>query len=167
MNLLEGFLLLVEIKLVQKDSTKSKTDGNTATIHSRSKHLRKLHLVQLIQEEAKIKSGSKSTPTETTKDRLEQIDALKFEEETAKFVDFTRVVQSAASLPSYLVFLLNKERVKTDGKLKLISVKIKWSTVEEKESENSFDSDFGPNSKNTASKQLSDEKQAILGKGDN
>ena len=137
---------MVEIKLVQKDSTKGKGDGNTA-VHSRSKHLRKLHLVQLIQEEAKSKSSKGTAPSETTKDRLEQIDALKFEEETAKHVDFIRDAQSRAVLPNYFVFLLNKERVRSDGKLKLISVKIKWSAVEEKENDNNSDSDFGSTSK--------------------
>ena len=44
---LDGFLLLVEIKLIQKDSGKSKSGG---TMIRKSKHIRKLHLVQMIQE---------------------------------------------------------------------------------------------------------------------
>ena len=50
-----------------------------------------------------------------------------------------------SSLPNYMVFMLNRERVRSDGKLKLITVKINWAKVEEKE--NSFDDSFNDGTK--------------------
>jgi hypothetical protein len=169
-DLLEGFLLLMETKLVQKESTKSKTSGGPM---ARSKHVKKLHLVKFIKEEIKTKGGGPSRAGES-RDRFEQIDALSFGEESAKLVDFVSDVQcyqqgpppsnsttnatvskastggggsmlSPIQLPSYLVFMLDRERVKSNGLMKLITVKIKWAKEENddhKESDNSFDGAF-------------------------
>ena len=41
-----GFFLLVETKMVQKDTPKIAKNGEQTSSVSRQKHLRKLHLVQ-------------------------------------------------------------------------------------------------------------------------
>jgi hypothetical protein len=88
---------------VKKDSTSSQKE-------SRTKMLRKLHLVEILQTEIQRKKGIEK------KDKLEQIDALTFGEETAKLMDFLPEcrVKSHAPLRSFFVFMLNKERI---GKL--------------------------------------------------
>jgi hypothetical protein len=63
------------------------------------------------------------------KDKLEQIDALSFGEEVCKLMDFVRVPAQTGTngRPNYFVFLINKERIKSNGFMKMFSVKIKWS----------------------------------------
>ena len=44
-------------------------------------------------------------------------------------MDFVRVPAQPGTKerPNYFVFMLNKERIKSNGLMKLFSVKIKWS----------------------------------------
>lgn len=91
---------------------------------SRAKHLRKLHLVQA--QQTQIMSRSKIEK----RDKIEQIDALSFGEETPKLVDFTRCL-NRYGVPNFFAFLLTRERVKSNGALKLITVKMRWAPNEE------------------------------------
>ena len=58
---------MIETKLVQKESTKSKTSGGPT---ARSKHVKKLHLVKLVKEEVKSKGGGPNRAGES-RDRFE------------------------------------------------------------------------------------------------
>ena len=50
-------------------------------------------------------------------------------------MDFVRVPAQTGTngRPSYFVFLINKERVKSNGFMKMFSVKIKWAKQDTKE----------------------------------
>lgn len=81
------------------------------------------------------------------RDKIEQLDALSFAEETPKLVDFVRCL-NRYGVPNYFAFLLTRERVKSTGLLKLITVKIRWAPNDDsKQEENSFDNDIGEESK--------------------
>ena len=130
-----GFLLLLETKMVQKDTPKGKKGGEEQVSVSRAKHLRKLHLVQI--QQTQVTSRSKIEK----RDKIEQIDALSFGDETPKLVDFIRC-KNRYGVPNYFAFLLTRERVKASGALKLITVKMRWAPNEElKQDDNSFDHD--------------------------
>ena len=60
-------------------------------------------------------------------------------------MDFVRVpAQTGANgRPNYFVFLINKERVKSNGFMKMFSVKIKWAKQDTKEQDVSSDFDLG------------------------
>ena len=61
------------------------------------------------------------------RDKIEQIDALSFGEETPKLVDFVRC-KNRYGVVNYFAFLLTRERVKaSSGTLKLITVKMRWA----------------------------------------
>ena len=83
------------------------------------------------------------------KDKLEQIDALSFGEETAKLVDFVRIPPSSMTngRPNYFAFMVNKERIKSSGHMKLFSVKIKWARQDTEKHESSSELDFGGTNK--------------------
>lgn len=108
---------------MQKDTQKVKKSGESQVSVSRSRHLRKLHLVQI--QQTQVTSRAKIE----LKDKVEQIDALTFAEENAKFVDFTRCL-GKHGVPNFHAFLLAKERVKATGLLKLISIRIRWAPNE-------------------------------------
>ena len=75
------------------------------------------------------------------RDRIEQIDALTFGEETPKLVSFVRCL-NRHGVPNYFAFLMTRERLKSNGALKLITVKIRWAPNEDnKLDETSFDQD--------------------------
>jgi hypothetical protein len=127
--MLGGFLLLTETRVetvVKKEASKAK-DPNSGI--SRSKLLRKLHLVEIQQSIVTSKKGSE------VKDKLEQIDSLSLGEETSKLIDFVEVPASPATngRPTYFVFMINRERLKSSGFMKLISVKVKWARKDSKE----------------------------------
>ena len=133
--MLGGFLLLTETRV----ETVVKKDASNSGV-SRSKLLRKLHLVEIQQSIVTSKKmGSE------VKDKLEQIDSLSLGEETSKLIDFVEVPASQAtnSRPTYFVFMINRERMKSSGFMKLISVKVKWARKDSKEQESSDESDFG------------------------
>ena len=132
---LMGFLLLVETKLVQKGDTSKTTSASSKSI-SRAKHLRKLHLVQILQTQVTSRSKIEK------RDKIEQLDALTFGEEQPKLVEFIRC-KNVHGIPNYFTFLLTRERVKATGTLKLITVKIRWAPSHElKNEEHSFDHDI-------------------------
>jgi len=55
-------------------------------------------------------------------------------------------------VPNYFAFLLTRERVKNNGILKLITVKIRWAPTEEnKTDDNSFEDQDGEENKNAPS----------------
>jgi len=55
---------------------------------------------------------------------------------------------SKYGVPNYFVFLLTRERVKANGALKLITVKIRWAPNDDlKQEDNSFDNDLAEESK--------------------
>ena len=60
-------------------------------------------------------------------------------------MDFVRVPAQTGTngRPNYFVFLINKERVKSNGFMKMFSVKIKWSEQDTKEQDVSSDFDLG------------------------
>lgn len=61
------------------------------------------------------------------RDKIEQIDALSFGEETPKLVEFVRC-KNKFGVVNYFAFLLTRERVKaSSGALKLITVKMRWA----------------------------------------
>ena len=61
------------------------------------------------------------------RDKIEQIDALSFGEETPKLVEFVRC-NNRFGVVNYFAFLLTRERVKANsGALKLITVKMRWA----------------------------------------
>jgi len=72
------------------------------------------------------------------RDKIEQLDALTFGEETPKLVDFVRC-KNNFGVPNYFAFLLTRERVKSNGALKLITVKMRWAPNEEHKNDNSFE----------------------------
>ena len=155
-----GFLMLVEtrVQTVKKDVSKSKKpqDSQNAGI-SRTKLLRKLHLVEIKQSVVTSKKGNE------VKDKLEPIDSLSFGEETSKLIDFVKIPGSLSinERPNYFVFLINRERIKSSGFMKLFSVKIKWAANQDpKEHESSSDSDFGGNSKKQTD-EMGEEKDAM------
>lgn len=141
---------MVETKLVQKDTPKiAKKTGEQQISVSRTKHLRKLHLVQV--QQTQVVSRSKVEK----RDKIEQIDALTFGEDSPKLVEFVRCL-NRSGVPNYFAFLLSRERVKSSGALKLTTVKIRWAPNEEnKADENSFDQDIidQEETKNASSKQ--------------
>jgi len=56
-------------------------------------------------------------------------------------VEFVRCLNKSG-VPNYFAFLLTRERVKSNGALKLITVKMRWAPNEElKPEDNSFDQD--------------------------
>ena len=63
------------------------------------------------------------------RDKIEQIDALSFGEETPKLVEFVRC-KNRYGVVNYFAFLLTRERVKANGSLKLITVKMRWAPNE-------------------------------------
>ena len=63
------------------------------------------------------------------RDKIEQIDALSFGEETPKLVNFVRC-KNKYGVVNYFAFLLSRERVKANGALKLITVKMRWAPNE-------------------------------------
>ena len=63
------------------------------------------------------------------RDKIEQIDALSFGEETPKLMDFVRC-KNRFGVVNYFAFLLTRERVKANGALKLITVKMRWAPNE-------------------------------------
>ena len=142
-SILGGYLLLIETRLqtVKKEVSKSKTPDIQNAGITRTKLLRKLHLVETQQVLVTTKKG------EEMKDKLEQIDYLSFGEETAKLVDFVRIPPSPMTngRPSYFVYMVNKERVKSNGLMKLFSVKIKWARHDTEKHEDSCELDFGGN----------------------
>ena len=157
--MLGGYLLLTETRVhtVKHDVSKSKksSDKQSAGISSRSMLLRKLHLVEIQQSVVTSKKGSE------VKDKLEQIDALSFGEETSKLVDFVRMAGSPMTYerPNYFVFMINRERLKANGLMKLYSVKIKWATQDTKENDNSSDSDFGGADKKKTDEMVEESKE--------
>ena len=88
------------------------------------------------------------------RDKIEQIDALCFGEETPKLVDFTRC-KNQYGVPNYFAFLLTRERVKSNGALKLITVRIRWAANEEHKHDNSFEQDDIEESKKPAAARAS------------
>ena len=122
-NLLNGYLLLTESKVITKKTESSKAKHAENAAISRTKLLRKLHLVEIQQTLTSSKKGNE------VRDKIEQIDALAFGEEVCKLTDFVRVPPSPATKerPTYFVFMMNKERIKSNGLMKMFSVKIKWS----------------------------------------
>lgn len=60
-------------------------------------------------------------------------------------MDFVRVPAQTGTngRPCYFVFLINKERIKSNGFMKMFSVKIKWSKQDTKEQDMSSDFDLG------------------------
>lgn len=79
------------------------------------------------------------------RDKIEQIDALSFGEETPKLVEFVRC-NNRFGVVNYFAFLLTRERVKTNGALKLITVKMRWAPIETNfhpDEDNSNESDNG------------------------
>jgi len=65
-------------------------------------------------------------------------------------VDFVRC-KNRYGVPNYFAFLLTRERVKANGALKLITVKIRWAPNEDHKQEENSDNELGEESK-TASK---------------
>ena len=118
--------------------------------------MRKLHLVEIQQTLVTSKKGSE------VKDKLEQVDALSFGEETAKLVDFVRTPASAMTngRPNYFVFMVNRDRIKSSGLMRLFSVKIKWARQDTKENESGSELDFGGSSKKQTD-EMEEEKDAI------
>ena len=123
---------------------------------SRTKLMRKLHLVEIQQTLVTSKKSSE------VKDKLEQVDALSFGEETAKLVDFVRTPASAMTngRPNYFVFMVNRDRIKSSGLMRLFSVKIKWARQDTKENESGSELDFGGSSKKQTD-EMEEEKDAI------
>merc|ERR1719253_1551169 len=153
--MLGGFLLLTETRVetvVKKEASKAK-DPNSGI--SRSKLLRKLHLVEIQQSIVTSKKGSE------VKDKLEQIDSLSLGEEMSKLIDFVEVPASPATngRPTYFVFMINRERLKSSGFMKLISVKVKWARKDSKEQESSDESDFGKKKTDEIGKEKNPEAQ--------
>ena len=56
--------------------------------------------------------------------------------------------------------MINRERLKSSGYMKLISVKIKWASQDSKEQDSSSESDFGNNKKQTD--EMGKEKDAAI-----
>jgi len=50
-------------------------------------------------------------------------------------------------VPNYFAFLLTRERVKANGALKLITVKIRWAPNDDLKQEDNSDNDLGEESK--------------------
>lgn len=67
---------------------------------------------------------------------------MTFGEETPKLVEFVKCL-NRYGVPNYFAFLLTRDRVKSNGALKLITVKMRWAPTEEqpKADDNSFDQD--------------------------
>ena len=87
---------------------------------------------------------------------------MSFGDETAKLVDFVRIQPSPLTnrRPNYFVFMINRERLKSNGLMKLFSVKIKWASQDAKENESSSDSDFGGTSKKLTD-EMAEERDVI------
>ena len=113
-------------------------------------------MVEIQQTLVTSKKGSE------VKDKLEQVDALSFGEETAKLVDFVRTPASTMTndRPNYFVFMVNRDRIKSSGLMRLFSVKIKWARQDTKENESGSECDFGGSSKKQTD-EMEEEKDAI------
>ena len=65
------------------------------------------------------------------RDKIEQIDALSFGEESPKLSDFIRCT-NRHGVDNYFAFLLARERVKSPGGvLRLVTVRVRWAANEE------------------------------------